>query len=47
MLGLFRDGAAWEWPDLPGRPLLIAGDPPKIPRAVPRYILGQLWSLTS
>lgn len=38
VLGLFRDGAAWEWPDLPNQPLLIAGDLPKIPRAVPRYI---------
>jgi site-specific recombinase XerD len=38
VLGLFRDGAAWEWPDMPTRPLLIAGDLPKIPRAVPRFI---------
>jgi len=38
VLGLFRDGSAWEWPDMPTRPLLIAGDLPKIPRAMPRYI---------
>lgn len=38
VLGLFRDGAAWEWPDMPTRPLLLAGDLPKIPRAVPRFI---------
>jgi site-specific recombinase XerD len=38
VLGFFRDGSAWEWPDMPARPLLIAGDLPKIPRAVPRFI---------
>jgi integrase len=36
--GFFRDGAAWEWPDMPDRALLLAGDLPKIPRAVPRFI---------
>lgn len=38
VLGFFRDGSAWEWPDMPVRPLLMAGDLPKIPRAVPRFI---------
>lgn len=38
VLGFFRGGSAWEWPDMPARPLLIAGDLPKIPRAVPRFI---------
>jgi integrase len=38
VLGFFRDGSAWEWPEMPARPLLIAGDLPKIPRAVPRFI---------
>ena len=38
VLGLFRDGSAWEWPDVPARPLMVAGDLPKIPRAVPRFI---------
>jgi integrase len=38
VLGLFRDGSAWEWSDMPARPLMIAGDLPKIPRAVPRFI---------
>ena len=38
VLGFFRDGSAWEWLDMPARPLMIAGDLPKIPRAVPRFI---------
>ncbi len=38
VLGLFRDGSAWEWPDMPTRPLMISGDLPKIPKAVPRFI---------
>jgi len=38
VLGLFRDGSAWEWPDMPARPLMIAGDLPKIPKPVPRFI---------
>jgi integrase len=46
VLGLFRDGSAWEWPDMPARPLMIASDLPKIPRALPRFIpaneLGRL-----
>ncbi len=42
----FQDVAAWGWPDVPGHPLLGAGDLPKMPRRVPRYIpedeLGRL-----
>ncbi len=38
VLGFFRDGYAWQWPDMPGRPLLMNGDLPKITRAVPRFI---------
>ena len=26
VLGFFRDGYLWEWPEMPGRPLLINGD---------------------
>lgn len=38
VLGFFRDGYAWQWPDMPARPLLMNGDLPKITRAVPRFI---------
>lgn len=38
VLGFFRDGYAWQWPDMPGRPLLMNGDLPKITYAVPRFI---------
>lgn len=34
----FRDVAAWGWEEVPGRPLLGAGDRPPMPRRVPRYI---------
>ncbi len=34
----FRDTAAWEWPDVPGHPLLGVGDRPKAPCRVPRFI---------
>lgn len=34
----FRDTAAWGWGDVPGRPLLGAGDLPRLPQRVPRYI---------
>jgi len=34
----FRDTAAWQWPDVPGHPLLGAGDRPKAPCRVPRFI---------
>lgn len=41
-----RDGAAWGWADSPGRPLLGAGELPKLPQRVPRAIpaeeLGRL-----
>ena len=33
----FRDTAAWGWEDVPGRPLR-AGDLPRLPLRVPRYI---------
>lgn len=38
VVGFFRDGSAWEWPEMPPRPLLAGGDLPKVPLAVPRYI---------
>jgi len=34
----FRETAAWEWDEVPGRPLLGVGDLPKMPQRVPRYI---------
>ncbi|WP_459575120.1 tyrosine-type recombinase/integrase [Cupriavidus sp. 8B] len=34
----FRNTAAWEWDDTPGRPLLGIGDLPKMPVRVPRFI---------
>jgi len=34
----FQDGARWGWQDVPDRPLLQAGDLPKPPQRVPRYI---------
>ncbi len=34
----FRDTAAWEWDDVPGRPLIGPGDAPKHPQRVPRFI---------
>jgi integrase len=34
----FRDTAQWGWDDVPGRPLIHAGDLPKLPLRVPRYI---------
>jgi integrase len=34
----FRDVALWGWKDVPTHPLLAAGDLPKIPTRVPRYI---------
>jgi integrase len=34
----FRDTASWGWEDVPGRPLLSAGDLPKLPERVPRYV---------
>jgi integrase len=37
----FRDTAAWEWSDVPGRPLLAAGDAPRRPVRLPRHIPAQ------
>ena len=34
----FQDVVAWEWDDVPRRPLLQSGDLPKLPQRVPRYI---------
>jgi integrase len=34
----FRDTAAWQYPDVPGHALIGAGDAPKYPRRVPRFI---------
>ena len=36
--GFFRDGYLWEWPEMPGHPLLINGDLPKLVHPVPRFI---------
>ncbi len=35
---LFRDTAAWQWDDVPGHTLIGAGDAPKQPLRVPRFI---------
>lgn len=34
----FREVSSWGWQDVPASPLLGAGDIPKIPERVPRYI---------
>ncbi|NSL43647.1 hypothetical protein [Streptomyces sp. 8P21H-1] len=34
----FRDTALWQYPDVPGHTLIGAGDAPKFPLEVPRYI---------
>ena len=34
----FRDGALWEWTDVPRKPLLQESDVPKLPVRIPRYI---------
>ena len=34
----FRDAIAWNWPDMPTRPLLDHRDMPKMPARIPRYI---------
>ncbi len=34
----FRETAAWGYDDVPGRPLLGAGDLPRMPLNIPRYI---------
>src|SRR5260370_30332475 len=34
----FRDTAKWGWEDVRGSPLLGAGDLPKLPERVPRYV---------
>ncbi len=34
----FRDGARWEWTDVPRKPLLQEADMPKLPVRIPRYI---------
>lgn len=34
----FRDTALWQYPDVPGHTLIGAGDAPKFPLKVPRYI---------
>lgn len=42
----FRDTAIWQYPDVPGHALIGAGDAPKYPQKVPRFIpeheLGKL-----
>jgi integrase len=42
----FRDVAAWRWEDAPSHPVVAAGDLPKLPQRVPRYVpvaeLGRL-----
>lgn len=34
----FRNTAAWEWVDVPGRALLGPGDSPRMPMRIPRFI---------
>lgn len=34
----FRDVSTWQWEDVPLQPLLGAGDLPKVPERIPRYI---------
>lgn len=34
----FRNTAAWEWEDVPGRALLGPGDGPRMPMRIPRFI---------
>lgn len=34
----FRDVTSWGWDDVPLHPLLAAGDLPKVPQRIPRYI---------
>jgi integrase len=34
----FRDTAVWQYPDVPGHTLIGAGDAPKSPQRVPRFI---------
>lgn len=34
----FRDVALWQWEEVPQHPLLQAGDLPKLPQRIPRYI---------
>nr|WTB28402.1 hypothetical protein OG781_01375 [Streptomyces sp. NBC_00830]WTB35680.1 hypothetical protein OG781_45205 [Streptomyces sp. NBC_00830] len=34
----FRDTALWQYPDVPGHTLIGAGDAPKFPLKVPRFI---------
>lgn len=34
----FRDTALWQYPDVPGHTLIGAGDAPKYPQKVPRFI---------
>ena len=34
----FRNTAAWEWEDVPGRALLGPGDSPRMPMRIPRFI---------
>ena len=36
--GFFRDGASWEWEGMPAHRVLGAGDLPRMPKALPRYI---------
>ena len=38
LASFFRETAAWGWADVPGRPLVGAGDMPRRPERVPRYI---------
>lgn len=38
MSQFFRDTAVWQYPDVPGHTLVGAGDAPKFPQKVPRFI---------
>ena len=38
IITFLRDATAWDWPDMPNRPLLDYRDMPKLPARIPRYI---------
>lgn len=38
LAAFFRDTAVWDWPDVPGRPLLTQRDAPRLPASLPRFL---------
>lgn len=41
LAAFFRDTAVWQWPDVPGRPLLTPRDAPRPPAPLPRFLPQQ------